>query len=87
MGAQVAIGTDSLASARHLNMVENMRMLERTPLAEVLSYATINGAKALGIDDKKGSIAIGKQPGLVVISGVDLREMRLTKESISQRII
>jgi cytosine/adenosine deaminase-related metal-dependent hydrolase len=87
MGAQVAIGTDSLASARHLNMVENMRMLETTPLAEVLSYATINGAKALGIDDKKGSIAIGKQPGLVVISGVDLHKMRLTKESISQRII
>ena len=62
-------------------MVENMLLLKGTPLAEILTYATLNGAKALGIDNKKGSIAIGKQPGLVVISGVDLHEMRLTKES------
>ena len=87
MGAQIAIGTDSLASAHHLSMVENMLLLEGTPLTEILTYATLNGAKALGIDNKKGSIAIGKQPGLVVIAGVDLHEMRLTKESSSQRII
>lgn len=86
MGSQIAIGTDSLASAHHLSMVENMLLLEEIPLAELLTYATLNGAKALGIDDKKGSIALGKQPGLVVISGVDMHKMCLTKECISQRI-
>jgi cytosine/adenosine deaminase-related metal-dependent hydrolase len=87
MGAQIAIGTDSLASARHLSMVENMRLLGNIPLAELLTYATLNGAKALGIADKKGSIEVGKQPGLSVISGVDLHEMRLTEDSVSTRII
>jgi cytosine/adenosine deaminase-related metal-dependent hydrolase len=87
MGAQIAIGTDSLASARHLSMVENMRLLGDVPLAELLTYATLNGAKALGIAERKGSIEVGKQPGLAVISGLDMQNMRLTPESTSRRII
>jgi imidazolonepropionase-like amidohydrolase len=87
MGAQIAIGTDSLASARHLSMVENMRLLGDVPLAELLTYATLNGAKALGIAERKGSIEEGKQPGLAVISGLDMQAMRLTLESTSRRII
>jgi cytosine/adenosine deaminase-related metal-dependent hydrolase len=87
MGAQIAIGTDSLASARHLSMVENMRLLGDVPLAELLTYATLNGAKALGIAERKGSIEVGKQPGLAVISGLDMQAMRLTPESTSRRII
>ena len=87
MGAQIAIGTDSLASARHLSMVENMRLVGDVPLAELLTYATLNGAKALGIAERKGSIEVGKQPGLAVISGVDMQSMRLTAESASRRII
>ena len=87
MGATVAIGTDSLASARHLSIVENMRLLGDIPLNELLTYATLNGARALGIEDKKGSIEVGKQPGLAVISGVDMQTMRLTKESESRRIV
>ena len=87
MGATIAIGTDSLASTRHISMVENMRLLGDIPLAELLTYATLNGAKALGIADMKGSIEVGKQPGLAVISGVDLHNMQLTSDSISSRII
>ena len=87
MGAKVTIGTDSLASARHLSMVENMRLLGDIPLDELLTYATLNGAEALGIADRKGSIEVGKQPGLAVISGIDFQAMRLTEESASTRII
>jgi imidazolonepropionase-like amidohydrolase len=53
----------------------------------LLTYATLNGAKALGIAERKGSIEVGKQPGLAVISGVDMQAMRLTPESTSRRII
>ncbi|MBR5864791.1 MAG: amidohydrolase family protein [Alistipes sp.] len=87
MGAKLAIGTDSLASARHLSMVGNMRLLGDVPLTELLTYATLNGAKALGIADRKGSIEVGKQPGLAVISGIDFQAMRLTEESESRRIL
>jgi imidazolonepropionase-like amidohydrolase len=87
MGSTIAIGTDSLASARHISMVKNIQLLDDITLTNALTYATLNGAKALGIADRKGSIEVGKQPGLAVISGVDLQNMRITEESVSTRII
>jgi cytosine/adenosine deaminase-related metal-dependent hydrolase len=87
MGVSIALGTDSLASARTLSMVDNMRLLGDVPLERLLTYATINGAKALGIDATKGSIAVGKCPGLVIIEGVDFTSMTLTNESRSYRLI
>lgn len=87
MEAQIAIGTDSLASARELSMIDNMRLLEDIALEKLLTWATLNGAKALGIEDRKGSIEVGKRPGLVVIEGADLASMKLTAESVSHRII
>ena len=87
MHARIAIGTDSLASARSLSMVDNMRLLGDMPLDKLLSYATINGAQALGIDATKGTLEVGKSPGLVIIEGVDLNMMRLTEDSKSYRVV
>ena len=87
MGVSIAIGTDSLASSRSLSMLDNLRLLGNQPLKDLLTWATLNGARALGIDDLKGSIEVGKCPGLVVIEGADLHEMRLTPESVAHRII
>lgn len=87
MGATIAIGTDSLASARSLSMLDNLRLLGDIPLNELLTWATYNGAAALGIDATKGSLAIGKAPGLVVIEGADLHALSLTPEATSRRII
>ena len=87
MGANIAIGTDSLASARRLSMVDNMLLLGDMPLTKLLTYATINGAKALGIESTKGSIEVGKRPGLVIVDGVDYATMQLTSEARSYRIL
>lgn len=87
MGVSIAIGTDSLASARTLSMVDNMRLLGNVPLEKLLSYATINGAKALGIEATKGSITVGKCPGLAIIEGIDFATMTLTNESRSYRLL
>jgi imidazolonepropionase-like amidohydrolase len=38
------------------------------PLAEILSWATINGAKALRVEDQMGSFEKGKKPGVLAIS-------------------
>ena len=86
-GVAIAVGTDSLASARSLSMIENLRLLGNHSLRELLTWATLNGAKALGIDGMKGSIEIGKRPGLVVIEGADLHNLCLTPESVAHRII
>ena len=87
MNVPMAIGTDSAASARSLSMIDNMRLIENVPLARLLEWATLGGAKAIGIDNRIGSIEVGKKPGLVVIEGADLHEQKLTAESRAIRII
>ena len=86
-GVKIAIGTDSLASARHLSMVENMRLLGDIPLDELLIWATRNGAEALGLEASLGDIRVGTTPGIVVIEGADLQNMRVTDQTRSRRII
>ncbi len=71
MGCTITLGTDSLASNHQLSIwAEITAIRERypeIPLAELLRWATFNGAQALGIGDRYGSFEIGMQPGVVVI--------------------
>ena len=83
----ICIGTDSLSSNWSLSMIEELKMFRDIPLAELLQWATINGAKALGIEDKYGSIEVGKRSGIVNLSGVDLTEFKLTEQTKAVRIL
>jgi len=47
--------------------------------AEVLKIATWNGAKMLGIEDRVGSIAVGKEADLVLLSENPLENMAATR--------
>jgi len=80
-GVNVALGTDSAASNNDLNMFGEMqaaallaklhaRDATALPAAATLAMATINGAKALGLDHEIGSLEVGKQADLIA---VDLR--------------
>ena len=86
-GVNICIGTDSLSSNWSLSMVEELKMFRNIPLAELLHWATINGAKALGIADKYGSIEVGKRSGVVCLSGVDLENFTLTPQTRAKRIL
>ena len=70
----IVLGTDSLASNLSLSILDEMKTIQRSfpaiPLKELLSWATINGAKALQMDDKSGSFEKGKQPGVVLLKGL-----------------
>ncbi|MFP4488125.1 MAG: amidohydrolase family protein [Bacteroidales bacterium] len=90
-GLPMVIGTDSLASNSSLDMLEEMKMLSRhfpaISLEEMTAWATINGARALGIDNKYGSIEPGKTPGLTLIEKAALADIKLTKESRARRLL
>jgi cytosine/adenosine deaminase-related metal-dependent hydrolase len=68
----IVLGTDSLASNHSLSIADEMKTIRKhfphIPLAEMLQWATANGAKALGMDDVFGSFEPGKQPGVVVMN-------------------
>ena len=87
--AQVCIGTDSLTSNWQLNILEEMKTILKyqsyVDFETVLTWATINGAKALGFADSLGTIEIGKTPGLVLIKNME--NGKLTNQSTSKKIV
>ena len=72
------MGTDSLASNWSLDILDEMRTIKKhfpqLPLAELLTWATRNGAEALHFDDL-GSFDAGKKPGVVNLS-TDLQSVK-----------
>jgi 5-methylthioadenosine/S-adenosylhomocysteine deaminase len=82
-GINVALGTDGAASNNDLDMLGEMQTAallgkgvagnpEALPAAQVLEMATINAAKALGLDAEIGSLKPGKAAD---ITAIDLRRI------------
>ena len=78
-GLTVALGTDGAASNNSLDLFREIRLAallskglqedpELIPAYQALEMATINGARALGIDDKTGSLEIGKEGDFIVLN-------------------
>ncbi|MGB5520733.1 MAG: amidohydrolase family protein, partial [Gammaproteobacteria bacterium] len=78
-GVNVALGTDGAASNNDLDMLGEMRsaaLLAKgvaadptaLPASAALRMATINGARALAIDDRVGTLEAGKQADIVAIN-------------------
>lgn len=88
-GAQICIGTDSLASNASLSIIEELKSFENVPLVELVAWATINGARALGLQQEIGSVEVGKCPGLILIEGVEMcgDELRLRPDARTRRVI
>lgn len=89
MGASIALGTDSLASNENLSLLDEIRLLGDVPLVEALEWATLGGAKALGIEDQIGSVEVGKRPGIVLLEGLCIEhgEPHLTPFTTSRRLV
>ena len=77
-GINVALGTDGSASNNNVNLFEEMHLAalvnkavtedaESVPATEVLRMATINGAKALGMENEIGSLEVGKRADLILL--------------------
>jgi len=67
----IILGTDSLASNDQLSILEEIKTVQKhfphIETGTILQWATINGAKALGIETVYGSFEKDKKPGVVLI--------------------
>jgi cytosine/adenosine deaminase-related metal-dependent hydrolase len=72
MNVNVALGTDSLASAPDLNMfaelAEARRLAPRVSARTLLESATCRGAAALAFDDDYGTLEVGKRAQIIAVS-------------------
>ncbi|MDF1683024.1 MAG: TRZ/ATZ family hydrolase [Legionellaceae bacterium] len=82
-GVNVALGTDSVASNNDLDMLSEMRSAsllskiatlnpESLKAHEALQLATINGAKAMGLDKTIGSLEVNKAADFIAINMNDI---------------
>lgn len=78
-GINIGIGTDGAASNNDLNMFSELRTASliakaksedstAMPAHQALQMATLNGAKAIGLDHEIGSIEAGKAADLIAIN-------------------
>lgn len=77
-GINVALGTDGASSNNNLNMFEEINLAAivnkavtgdptAVPAAKAVEMATINGARALGLEKEIGSIEVGKKADLILL--------------------
>jgi len=88
-GANIIVGTDSYASNWSLNILDELKTIQKhgpnIPLDEMLGWATLNGARALQMEKHLGSFEAGKKPGIVVIENVGV-DNNIAK-AVTRRII
>jgi len=93
-GINVALGTDGSASNNDLDMIGEMRTAailgkgivndsSALPARTALKMATINAARALGIDAITGSLSIGKEADIVAVD-LDYIETQPVYDPVSQ---
>jgi cytosine/adenosine deaminase-related metal-dependent hydrolase len=87
-GISVSLGADGAPCNNRLDMFTEMRtaaLLQKAlhgpevlPASRVLRMATIDGARALGLDDQIGSLEVGKCADVIV---VDLKRLHAAPET------
>lgn len=90
MNLTLCIGTDSLSSNNTLSILEEMKILalkfKRLTFEKLLQMATINGAKALMLNNEYGTLEIGQQPGLLLIENFDFLSFNICNDTTIKRI-
>lgn len=85
----IVLGTDSYSSNHSLNILNEIKAVRQNfpsiSTKEILQWATLNGAKALGMNDKYGSLEKGKTPGVILIS--NLSNENISEHSTIKRLI
>ncbi|MGV3761510.1 amidohydrolase family protein [Parapedobacter sp.] len=88
-GQNITVGTDSLASNDRLCVLTELKTIHQHfpefPLTETIEWATINGARFLGIADTFGSLERGKAPGINLLTHT--RGLALTPDTEVVRLV
>ena len=97
-GVSVTIGTDGSTTNNSLDMMAEMKtlgLLQKSSrwdpsiakAQELLDFATVNGAKATGMQDSIGSIEAGKYADMVILNGRSPNLRPLLMENIISNIV
>lgn len=75
-GVKIAINTDSpVIPLQHLSLCAGLAHKAGLPEIEALKAITINPAEIVGIDDRVGSIEVGKDADIVIFDGNPIKDV------------
>jgi cytosine/adenosine deaminase-related metal-dependent hydrolase len=83
--SEVAVYWQSLLTFNQIQII--LSHFPGLSFGEVLRWATLEGAKALGLESKLGSIELGKKPGLSLITPFDFIGMKPMGSSRVRRLV
>ena len=87
--AKVTLGTDSLTSNWQLSILEEMKTISKyqsyVSFEQLLQWATLNGAEALGYEQELGSLEVGKKPGLLLLNLAE--DLKINSNTKVKRLI
>ncbi len=97
-GMTVCLGTDSPLSNNSLDMFEEMKFCSLmhkasrwdatvVPAQKALDMATIEGARALGMEDSLGSIEVGKKADIIVVDMKKAKSTPLFRSRIPSHLV
>ena len=97
-GVVVSLGTDGCATNNNLDMFEEMKFAalmhkahrwdaEVIPAQRALDMATIDGARALRMEDEIGSVEEGKKADIIVLNGRVPEAVPLTPATVVPNIV
>ena len=85
-GGRVTAGSDSgfIYQLYGFAFIRELELLREAGFhqLEVIQSATLNGAEALGIEDKTGSVEVGKYADLIIIDAVSYTHLTLPTKRI-----
>ena len=80
--SKITLGTDSYASNWSLSIFDEIKRVNQSypeiSLEILLTWATLNGAQYLGLQNKLGSFEKGKIPGVNWITNIDVETLHLS---------
>jgi len=86
----ICLGTDSLASNSQLSILSEMMVVQnnfKLNFEELLLWATLNGAKALGMEHLLGSFEPGKRSGVNLLTKINFKDFSFTSETHVKRLV
>jgi cytosine/adenosine deaminase-related metal-dependent hydrolase len=87
----IVVGTDSLASNDSLDILSELKVIAKTypeiPFVELIKWVTLQGARALQLENQFGSIEAGKKPGLLLVENIQADNPVITSATSVRRII
>jgi len=88
---QLWTGSDSYALSNQVSVIDAMVTISiefpEMSFETLLEMVTLNGAKALGMEETLGSFDKGKQPGVLLVSGFDFKKQQLRSDAEVTRMV